>query len=110
MENREPKSMAAKVHFNIPEELTPYFSDVSFASHTDLDFRLSFYATIVPAFGVGQSQTFVEQDGERFPVAQARCVAQIVLTPDHARRLLDALQSNYAAFIEARAGNNKGGE
>jgi hypothetical protein len=105
MQDREPTPVAAKVHFHIPSELIPHFSDVSFASHTDTDFRLSFYATIMPAFGAGQSQPFVEQDGEKSAIVQAKCVAQIVLTPDHAKRLLDALQSNYAAFIEARGGS-----
>ena len=104
MQDGEPKPMPAKVHFNIPSDLTPHFSDVSFASHTDADFRLSFYATIIPAFGAGQPQPFVEEEGEKFAIAQAKCVAQIVLTPDHVKRLLDALQSNYAAFIEARGG------
>lgn len=102
MEQPKTTPMNAKVHFFIPDELTPDFSDVSFASHTDTEFRLFFYASIMPVFGAGQAQPLVEQDGEQFHIVRAKCVAQIVVTPDHAKRLLDALQSNYAAFVEAQ--------
>ena len=102
MEQPKTTAMAAKVHFFIPDGLTPDFSDVSFVFHTDTEFRLSFYASIVPAFGAGQAQPLLEQDGETFNVVQAKCVAQIVLTPNHAKKLLDALQTNYTAFIEGQ--------
>src|SRR5262249_15806774 len=99
----EAQAHPAKVHFDIPNELTPQFADVSFATHSDSDFRLSFYATVIPAYGPGQVQDTVTEGDQHFAVVHAKCVAQIILTPEHARTFLEALQKNYVSFIATKS-------
>jgi hypothetical protein len=90
----------AVVHFNIPDNLVPQFADVTFVSHTNVDFRLSFYVTIPPVYGTGQVPETIGEGDQRQPVVQAKCVGQIVLTPEQAKGFLEALQANYSSFLE----------
>jgi len=82
----------ATVQYFFPDNLNPEFSDVAFVAHTKFDFRLSFYQTKLPVYGPGQ----------KAEVVSARCVAQIILTPQHAKQILDTLQKNYASYIAGK--------
>lgn len=83
-----------KLNINIaPDKATGVFTNLALIAHTPSEFVLDF-AQIMPG------------------VQQANVVARVVTTPEHAKRLLMALQDNIAKyekqFGEIRSNGNNG--
>ena len=87
-----PIEISKPLRFIIPDTLATNFSDYTLVQGDPENFTLSFFEIRKPAIiGSGEEKKAAIEKIDSIP---AVCIARIVITPNHFKRLIEAMQSN----------------
>ena len=84
----------AQLTFYIPEGLQPTYTDNTTITHTTNEFILSFFQTEYPVINPNTPNPAMPK------TLNARCVSQLILSPEHVKSLISMLDTNYSKHLE----------
>lgn len=94
---QEGEAVLRRLEFVVPDSVSNRFSNFTVVHHESEVFTLSFYEIQTPQL-LGSSQEERRKEAEELTSVPALCVARIVVTPTHFKKLLDAMQENYKKY------------
>jgi hypothetical protein len=90
-DNPSDKLLQATIEWIIPDDLKPQYANQITVQNTPSEFYISFFHLRPPFVLEGQDLSEVR-------TVRAECMAQIVISPDQAQRLLETLAKNLERY------------
>lgn len=103
-EKQDSIEVSKPLEYILPEYLPTCFSNHTLVQHDDDTFTLSFYEVKPPPLTGSAEEKKAAL--EKIKTLPAYCVARIVLTPSHFKRIVNAMQQNLQRY-EKKQGAEK---